>query len=880
MTSDQNERVEQLFGELMDLPAIRQRAALSLETDEQVRAEVESLLGHAGSEGGTLRDAIEDVLRVAASAGALDHRAVGPGTRFDHYRIVSKLGQGGLGDVYEALRDDDFHKRVALKIVRHGMDSDFARRRFEHERQLLAGLEHPYIARLLDGGEADGGCPYIILEYVEGVSISQYCEGLAQDEILQLFLKVCEAVAYAHASLIIHRDLKPGNILVTPAGVPKLLDFGLAKLVEPDGGADVTQTVGVMAMTPQYASPEQVRGGTITTATDVYSLGVVLYEVVTGRRPYEVTSTSIVDLDRVICIDPPAPPKIGGDLDQILLMALRKEPERRYRSVEQMREDIERHLTHRPVHARADTIFYTTRKYVRRNWIWLSAAAIALAGILGGSAEALYRTRIQQRQFERGRQFANRLMVDVDASLAQMPGTVEVRAKVVAASLDYLNDLSKDAGNDPGFAWDLAMAYSKVAAAQWTNGPSLGRPQEALASYEKAIALARPQADKGRLNPKQVESFVGMLMAAGSAGSQARDRDTAARLGREAVNRSRQLPDAVRLEALTRYSSTMTVSGDLAAAEAALAEVVSATRKGLHNPPSDDDRLLLVRRLTDFAVAQHRVTKLAEAKASLTEALATIHPLAETGGAQFDRQLHGTLVRFGDVEGAPDRPSLENTAAAVSRYEESLVALRRLISADAHDLSSQTLAGLAHMKIGFVLQERQSKRALDEARAAIAILDISAPNIAEIRALPRIAAANAVRAMGQYGDAERWLQEAQRLLTTPGANAEADLDLAWAQLEGARGDRMRAAEWFRKTVAAQEILYKKVPTPSYAWNLVEALDAGAAAIPESAVGWRHRAVEVWDEQNRKFPNHTYIEDRLTRARTAVSQSADGLRPLE
>ena len=434
MTSDQNERVEQLFGELMDLPAGLQRAALSLETDGQVRAEVESLLSHSGEQGASLRTAIEGVLQVAATAGAISLRAPGPGTRFDHYRIVGKIGQGGLGDVYEAQRDDDFHKRVALKIVRHGMDSEFARRRFEQERQLLAGLEHPYIARLLDGGEADGGCPYIVLEYVDGVPINEYCQGLPQAEILQLFIKVCDAVAYAHASLIIHRDLKPANILVTAGGDPKLLDFGIAKLVDPGAGADVTQTVGVMAMTPEYASPEQVRGGAITTASDVYSLGVVLYELLTGRRPYELTSTSIVDLDRVICIDPPAPPRIGGDLDQILLMALRKEPERRYRGVEQLRDDIERYLTHRPVLARSETIFYSARKYVRRNWIWLAAAGIALAGVLGGSAEALYRTRIQQRQFERGRLFANRLMVDVDASLAQMPGTVEVRAKVVAAS--------------------------------------------------------------------------------------------------------------------------------------------------------------------------------------------------------------------------------------------------------------------------------------------------------------------------------------------------------------------------------------------------------------------------------------------------------------
>ena len=438
-----------------------------------------------------------------------------------------------------------------------------------------------------------------------------------------------------------------------------------------------------------------------------------------------------------------------------------------------------------------------------------------------------------------------------------------------------MNDLSKDAGSDPGFAWDLAVASSKVAAAQWSNGPSLGRPGEAVSSYQKAIALARPLADKGTLSKEQAESFVGMLMNAGSAGSQARDRAAAEQLGREAVDRSRQLPDAVRLEALTRYSSTMTVSGDLAAAEAALAEVVRDTRKSLHDPPSTDERLLLARRLSEHAVAQHRVTQLIAAKASLTEALATIQPLAEAGGAQFARQLHGILVRLGDVEGAPDRPSLENPVAAVSRYDESLVPIRTLISADSHELSSQTLAGLVHMKIAFVLQERESRRAFDEARTALAILDSSAPKIMEFRALPRIAAANAVRAMGRYAEAEHWLDEAQRLLTTPGANAEADLCLAWAQLEVARRDHARAAEWFRKTVAAQEALYKKVPTPSYAWNLAGALEAGATAVPEAASTWRRRAVEVWDEQNRKFPNQPYIQDRLARAKERLATDPVG-----
>ena len=246
--------------------------------------------------------------------------------RFGPWRVTGVIGHGGMGAVYKAVRDDQaFEKQVAIKTLHLGLDSPPARERFAQERSILATLEHPNIARLLDGGETEGGVSYIVLEYVDGEPIVDYCarHKLGREARLELFLQVCSAVHYAHQKLIVHRDLKPGNILVNREGVPKLLDFGIAKLMEP--GALQTMT-GFLALTPQYASPEQIRGEAVTTASDVYSLGMVLYEVLTGRRAYQVEAGSITSIAQVVCEAAPAPPGVDADLDNILLMALRKEP--------------------------------------------------------------------------------------------------------------------------------------------------------------------------------------------------------------------------------------------------------------------------------------------------------------------------------------------------------------------------------------------------------------------------------------------------------------------------------------------------------------------------------------------------------------------------
>lgn len=344
------------------------------------------------------------------------------GKIFGSYRTIKQIGSGGMGSVYLAERiDGHFEQKVALKIVKPGMNSNEIVRRFEDERQILARLQHPNIARLLDGGISDSGLPYFTLEYVEGKPITDYCDenNLTIEERLELFKKVCEAVLYAHQNLVIHRDIKPGNILVQEDGTVKLLDFGIAKVFEDDESQKNLTRTGLRIMTPEYASPEQVRGEPVSTATDIYSLGLILYQLLTGCPPYEVTSTSALEMERIICLTEPQKPstmiskilsspdsnqksspgfisqkrkttilklrkRISGDLDNICLMAIRKEPGRRYSSIAQFITDIDNHLTGLPVIARKSTASYRAKKFIRRHkaGVIVAASAVLIVAIL------------------------------------------------------------------------------------------------------------------------------------------------------------------------------------------------------------------------------------------------------------------------------------------------------------------------------------------------------------------------------------------------------------------------------------------------------------------------------------------------------------------
>ncbi|HUK90653.1 MAG TPA: protein kinase [Blastocatellia bacterium] len=539
MTPERWQQIKLLFESVLERNRAERTAFLdhACMGDPDLRGEIESLLASHEE-----ADAVADDLALDIDQGLLggpeDDENVG--RRFGPYEVIEEIGRGGMGYVFLGIRaDDQYQKRVAIKLIRGGMRSEFLVRRFRTERQILANLDHPNIAKLLDGGATPDGMPYLVMEFIEGVPIDEYCNvnRLPTADRLKMFRQVCSAVSYAHQNLVIHRDLKPSNILVTADGVPKLLDFGIAKLLDPSRADEETGTAMGM-MTPEYASPEQVRGQSITTASDVYSLGVVLYRLISGRHPYRIRSRVPEEILRVVCEEDPLKPsaavtmvvdeatvagsaatkpieegsqslpedgeklrrRLSGDLDMIVMMALRKEPERRYSSVEQFSEDIRRHLEGLPVIAAKNTLGYQTRKFITRHKVGVSAAALVALAMLGGVWQA-FSARTER---QRARQVSSDLsavvesfMFQVDDSIQNLQGATPARELLVTKALGYLDGLAQQAGADPENNRRLASAYLRVGDIQGRPGfPNIGDKAGALVSYTKAVDILKKLAER------------------------------------------------------------------------------------------------------------------------------------------------------------------------------------------------------------------------------------------------------------------------------------------------------------------------------------------------------------------------------------------------
>jgi serine/threonine-protein kinase len=413
-TNEKLERIADLVESALECKATEWPAFLDRECagDSAMRAEVESLLRHYDQAWNFIETPILEMLPDTVDE---DETGLTPGQNIDGYEILSLLSEGGMGEVYLA-REAEVGRNVAIKLLKPGLSTSAILRGFRREERILANLNHPNIARFYGYGKTTEGRPYFVMEYVEGESINQYCDAqeLATRERLSLFRNVCAAVHYSHQHLVIHRDIKPGNIIVTADGSPKLLDFGIAKLLDPTQSDTAAHTVTQLgAMTPEYASPEQIRGENVTTATDVYSLGVLLYELLTGQRPYKLKSRAADELAKAIDTQEPEKPSeakrgdargpklLRGDLDNIALKALRKEPQRRYASVEQFSEDIRRHLEGLPVMARKDSFGYRAGKFIRRNKAGVAAGAAVFIVLLGGMATTLWEARAARAQRDR-----------------------------------------------------------------------------------------------------------------------------------------------------------------------------------------------------------------------------------------------------------------------------------------------------------------------------------------------------------------------------------------------------------------------------------------------------------------------------------------------
>lgn len=498
-------RLEELFHTLSELDAAERKEFIeaNCSADPVLRVALERLLT-ADDEATKMAllntAALHLEARDLASGGDLPLDRVGP------YRILSRLGSGGMGVVYLADRDDgQFRMKVAVKMVACAFQDEYVADRFRHERQMLANLDHPNVTRLLDGGVIASGSPYLVMEYVDGIPIDEYASAhrLSVRHRITLFLQVLAAVAYAHRNLIVHRDLKPGNILVTNTGVPKLLDFGIAKLL---GDAAPAQATGAPMMTPSYASPEQLRGEPVTTATDVYSLGMLLYELLVGARPFreadsqrawsEITPirpASLVTSDAAAqCSASPEALRrtLEGDLTTVLAKALAYNPVNRYSSVDRFAEDLERHLTDRPILARPQTLLYRAGKFIARNRFSAAIALLALVSIILGTATTIVQKRVAERRFAQVRQLAHYVLFDLYDGVGELGGSTRVRAQMAQRATGYLNALAGEARQDTGLRMELADGYRRLGDIQGNVfGNSLGDTRSALDSYARGLAL-------------------------------------------------------------------------------------------------------------------------------------------------------------------------------------------------------------------------------------------------------------------------------------------------------------------------------------------------------------------------------------------------------
>lgn len=536
MTPERYQQVKTIFHKALELPPVHRPAYLAQAClgDDDLRREVEHMLA-SDNQATTFLDKppVDPISRL------LEEREQPAPARVGPYEILRELGRGGMGAVYLAARaDDQYRKQVAIKLVLRDRENANVLDRFRRERQILANLDHPNIALLLDGGATPEGLPYLVMEYVEGRAIDEFCNmgGLNTTARLKLFLTVCAAVQHAHQNLVIHRDLKPSNILVKKDGTVKLLDFGIAKLVgsQPSTTSMDRTATALRLLTPEYASPEQVKGGSITTATDVYQLGVVLYQLLTGHHPFAFkTKAAILQMlmsnepdrpsaavDRVIeedslgggktvlvspeSVSAPregAPNKLKkrleGDLDAVLLKALAKDPARRYTSAEQLSDDIRRHLGDLPVLARGHSIQYLAQKFFRRNRTVAMAATLVLLALIGGVAGAQWEAHVArqerakaERRFQEVRRVANSFLFEVHDAMAPLAGTTAARQLVVRKAMEYLDNLSKESSGDPTLQRELATAYHRVGDLQGNpNNANLGDTTAALANYRNAMAL-------------------------------------------------------------------------------------------------------------------------------------------------------------------------------------------------------------------------------------------------------------------------------------------------------------------------------------------------------------------------------------------------------
>jgi non-specific serine/threonine protein kinase/serine/threonine-protein kinase len=775
MTPDWTD-VEAVFAAALEQPSPYRAAYLAdaCKGRPDLRAEVESLLASHDSAADFL-DAplVQGPAEDTVSADAMIGQRVGP------FILEELIGRGGMGVVFRAeRRDGDFTQRVAVKVVEIALRRPEVWQRFRSERQILATLSHPNIVSLLDGGVTPQGQAYLVMEYVEGVPITTYCarKRLGLADRLALVQRVCGAVQYAHQHGVVHRDLKPANILVTGNGEPKVLDFGISKLRrddESDGAPDTTDAA-LRPLTPNYASPEQWRGLPVTTACDIYALGVLLYELVSGVAPYRIAGQSLDEILRTVLeVEPPRPSAAGppdeahalpydrkqlrGDLDAIVLKAMRKAPAERYASARELGEDLDRWRRGLPVVAREPSVGYLLARLARRHRGAVAAASISLVALVAALGVSLWEARIARAESTRAtarfndtRQIADGMLFRLEGAVGTLPGSTPVRRQIVSEALTYLERLSRDPAGDDALRIDLARGYHRVGDIQGIpSRPNLGDREGAVTSYQRAIDLltpittgAHPSRD-ARIELARTDLSLASTLSVMNRQADARravlDAQASSRRVLDLNPKDREGRRELASSEFTLALLEQGVGGDLPHWQAAGAQFESL----LADDPSSADaqrNVALVQKYIgshyeqadDFAQALvHHL----RAKA-LDETRLAARP--DDRQAQFDVAIDLSNVAY--AQWRTDHP-----AEAAVMYEQSLAMRKQLAAFDPNDVLARSRVAFVHTKLSAIYgQLGRTTVALEHAHEAVKL----AESMVGLDVLHRIAFAQDLQSLG------------------------------------------------------------------------------------------------------------------------------------
>lgn len=843
--------VRDLFHRLADLPPeARARFWEQHPVDPETRREAEALLAFDSGDSAPLLREIEAVAGMALRSGSAEGARCGP------FRLLHVLGRGGMGVVHLAERvDGEVVQRAAVKLLRPGL-AGFGRDRFLQERQILAALSHPYIARLLDAGHDSDGQPFMAMEYVEGKPIDQFAETLGLREKLGLYRKVCAAVSYLHRNLVVHRDLKPSNILVTAEGEPKLLDFGIAKML--DWGANPTVT-DVRMLTPAFASPEQLAGAPIGIASDIYSLGAVL----------RVLLESCAPLDR--------------DLEVILQKAMRQEPHERYETVDQFSGDLAAFLESRPVQARKGDWTYRARKHLRRYWVQAAAAALTIGGLAVGLYIANRERAIAQRRFDDVRSLSNKLF-EIDRQVRDLPGGTKTRQLIVDTSLEYLRRLAAEARNDPSLALDVGTAYMRVGRVQGVPiSVNLGQSETAEANLRiaedliRSVLASQPGNRIAKLRAAQIahdrmvlaeyrrpntaalplaresEQWLQKYIAAGTPGPDRDDQQGALIVGINVANwyQEQGLPDEA-LRLLNQMSGIARQTGQTRLAGSIQINVTRTLRK---------------------------VGKLEEALAAGREAVRLSKPKPEEKGLGINKRYSMAMVALGEVLGEDAGVSMGRFAEAAACFEEAFQISMQAARQDPNDTDSRFGATIDGIRLAGALRHIDASRGLQ-------VLESILPRLAEIpnsdraRRYEALVLSDSVEPLlraGNTAEARRRLDTAFARLAAirmypaekvaPGSEPYVALS-AQAEWEAASGDVRAGIATYRKLL---DKVMATQPAPDASLRDADDLSriyvglarlqrkAGQAAEADATL---QRHLELWRNWDGKLPRNLFVQRQL------------------